>query len=470
MPAELTADRQRFGRLSIRTRLTVAYALFAALTLVGLGAFLVLRLRADLRTTIEHDLRGNTAAIAADLRQDGLAGFAATGGAAVRRTGSAAQVLDPRGNVVASRGGDLAQDPMLSAAQTAIALRSAPRIWAVRLGDSGLPYLVLSQAATPGRLVLVGESLRSEQEAVRSVLVLLGLAGPIGLALTAVAAWVLVGRALAPVDRLRQGAETIELARLDTRLPEPPVHDEIGQLATTLNAMLSRLADGVSAQRRLVADASHELRTPLAAMRAELDVALRDPDRPSEERETLVSLREDVDRMSRTVTNLLALARADAGRLELKPAQLDLGAVAGRAAEGLRSLAVSARVTLTVDNAPAVARGDAEGLELAIRNLVENAVTHTPAGGRVAVRSWRAPGAAGVRVADTGAGIPEPLRRRVFERFFRVDGSRSRESGGSGLGLAICAEIVQAHGGRVWVTDGPEGGSEFWLEIPAGRA
>jgi heavy metal sensor kinase len=457
----------RRSRFTIRTRLTLAYALFAALTLGGLGAFLVLRLRSDLRTAIVHDVRDSAAVIATDYRREGLRSFGEIDAATLRRTGSAAQILDRRGRVLAVRGGDIAEDPMLSSSQR-LAAGAHPRTWTVALGDNRLPYLVQALPTADGRLLIVGESLRSQQQAVRGVLLLLAVAGPIALLLTAAAAWVLVGRALAPVERLRRGADAIGLRHLDERLPEPGTADEIGQLAITLNTMLRRLQSGVQAQRQLVADASHELRTPLAAMRAELDVSLREAGHTPAERALMEGLRDDVDRMSRTVTNLLTLARADAGRLELRTGPLDLAELAGSSVAALGALARQAGVRLELQAEPALAEGDPQRLGLAIDNLVQNALQHT-AGGQTTVSSWTRDGEAGVTVTDSGPGIPPELRDRVFERFFRIDGSRSRESGGSGLGLAICAEIARAHGGRLWLDGGEDDGygSSFSLALPA---
>ena len=153
------------------------------------------------------------------------------------------------------------------------------------------------------------------------VLLLLLLAGPAALAATALGGWWLARKALLPVDRMTSQAEEIGIDRLHERIALPRARDEIGRLAETLNAMLDRLERGVEEKRRLVADASHELRTPLAAMRAELDVSLMADDLPPAGREVLESTREEVDRMSRIVDNLLTLARVDEGRLELLTTQ-----------------------------------------------------------------------------------------------------------------------------------------------------
>jgi signal transduction histidine kinase len=233
----------------------------------------------------------------------------------------------------------------------------------------------------------------------------------------------------------------------------PQTQDELARLAATLNGMLDRIESGVHEQQRLVADASHELRTPLAAMRAELDVSLRADALSPAAREVLESTREEVDRLSRTVDDLLTLAAADEGRLDVLTAPLDLSDVAREAARG-------ADVTLAGGPAPAV--GDPDRLRHAVRNLIENALKF--GGGDVRVTTWTRAGEAGVTVADDGPGIPPELADRVFDRFFRVEAARGRATGGSGLGLAIVRAVAEAHGGRAWAH-----GSEVSLAIPAAQ-
>jgi two-component system sensor histidine kinase BaeS len=234
--------------------------------------------------------------------------------------------------------------------------------------------------------------------------------------------------------------------------------------------MLDRVPAGVEARQRLVADASHELRTPLAAMRAELDVSLLADDLGPAARTVLVSTREEVDRMSRTVDDLLTLAGIEEDRFELLLAPVDLAEPARGAAGALGALAASRGVTVTFAAEPAAVMGDGERLRHAIRNLLENAIEFSPPGGEVVVTVWRGGEDAGVTVTDEGPGVAPELRERVFERFFRADPSRSRASGGSGLGLAIAREIAVAHGGRVWVVPHDPHGAAFSLALPAAAA
>ncbi len=456
--------------LPIRTRLTLWYALMLAAILIAVGAFLVLKLRSDLRSSIDRAVRGSSGAIAQNYDDSGISGFRKTSAAALRRSGDAAQLLDLSGRIVATYGGDVSQDPMISPARLTAVLVGGQELFQAALGDSDQPYrLMVTPVAhrKQSRVLVVAASLEAANEAVRKILLLLLIAGPIALAAAAFVGWWVVRKALLPVERMRRKAERIGIDQLHERLSPSRSNDEIGQLAGTLNQMLDRLEAGVSAKRQLVADASHELRTPLAAMRAELDVGLRQGERSPADRAVLESVREDVDRMSRTVDNLLTLSRADEGQLELMTSSVDLREIAGTAGSSLQPLADAKGVALVLSGGPGLTEGDPHRIRQAITNLIENAVEFTPAGGQVTLSTWSEADEVGITVADTGPGIAPEERDRVFDRFYRVEPSRSRRTGGSGLGLAICVEIAAAHGGRIWLDTQEGTGSRFWFALPA---
>jgi heavy metal sensor kinase len=455
--------------LPIRVRLTGVYAVLLAAIIVGLGAFLVLRLRSDLRAAIDREVRASSGEIARAYAGEGEQEFLDTSQTVLPRSGSAAQVLDPTGRVLLNYGDPAATRAIAPAKARAAALSGRASMMTLELGRREHPFLArISPVRRLGErhVLVVAQSLQGVDESVKRVLVLLLLAGPAALAATAAGAWWLVGRALLPVERMTSEAEEIGIDRLNERIAVPRAKDEIGHLAVTLNAMLARLEAGVGEKHRLIADASHELRTPLAVMRAELDVTLRGGDLAPEAREVLESAREEVDRMGRTVDNLLTLAQADEGRLELLTRRIRLREAVEAAARPLRPLAAAKQVRLEVGGDSCETWADPQRLDQALTNFIENAIKFAPAGGEVRVSSWCGSDEVGVTVTDNGPGIRADARAHVFDRFYRVDDARGRDGGGSGLGLAICSEIAGAHGGRVWVDSEEGGGSAFSLALP----
>jgi heavy metal sensor kinase len=458
-------------RWPIRARMTAWYVVLLAVVVAVVGAFLVLRLRSDLTAAVDRGLQPAAAQIADGYRAEGAPEAVDVARSVLTGERPAAQILDPSGRVAVSFGDPVSRAPILTRAEAAAVLRSGEVTRTVELGPGRQRFrLVARPTVRRGRrqLAVAVESMATVDRSVRRVLVLLLVAGPAALLATALGGWWLARRALRPIERMTARAAAIDLDRIEDRLVVPRTGDEVAHLATTLNAMLDRIEHGVEEQHRFVADASHELRTPLAAMRAEIDVSLRADQLDPAARRVLESAREEVDRMTRTVDDLLVLASLDEGRLELLVAPLDLHDVVGRAVASLRPLARSRGVSLRVDGPQAMAVGDADRLGHAVRNLIENAIKFSPEDGEVAVATWVTDGEVGVTVRDQGPGVAPDVRERIFDRFFRADASRSRSTGGGGLGLAISREIAIAHAGRVWVDDGGAQGSAFSLAL-AGR-
>jgi signal transduction histidine kinase len=287
---------------------------------------------------------------------------------------------------------------------------------------------------------------------------------PLLLLLAGMAVWLLVGRALRPVEAIRRQVAEISESALDRRVPEPPDDDEVGRLARTMNAMLGRLQRSAERQRRFVSDASHELRSPLATTRTTLEVAMAHPGTTTWEAAAGDVLAE-TERMERLVDDLLFLARGDEGQLLAAPEPVDLDDIVG--AEVARQ---RARTRMEIDISAVGAarvRGVASHLERVVRNLLENAGIH--ARSAVSVSLVADGGAVVLAVTDDGPGVGPADRERIFDRFVRLEEARARpgDNGGAGLGLAIAREIVVAHGGAVAVEDAPGGGARFVVRLPA---
>lgn len=297
-------------------------------------------------------------------------------------------------------------------------------------------------------------------------LAMLGV-GVASLLLTGFVSWAMAGRALRPVATLTHTARAIALSRgFSRRVPDTASRDELGELARTFNEMLGSLEEAYAAQQRFVADASHELRTPLTAVRGNLELLkTRGDEIPAEERRALVEAASaEAERMARLVSDLLALARADAGqKLSHKPVELDR--VLLDVFQQARGLARAVKLSLRELDQLAVL-GDVDQLKQLLLALVDNALKYTPAGGTVSLGLRREGPEAVIEVRDTGIGIAPADLPHVFERFYRADKARSRDAGGTGLGLAIARWIAQEHGGAIAVASQAGQGSTFTVRLP----
>ena len=298
----------------------------------------------------------------------------------------------------------------------------------------------------------------------------LALGLPIAVLIAIGGGYLLVGRALAPVDQIGRKAEQITQHNLSERLPVARTADELERLSLSLNHMIGRLQDAFLNSKRFVADASHELRTPLTVVRAELESMSSNRNLALEFRETIGSVLEEVERLARIVEQLFAISRLDAGESQAEWVKFDLAELAATTAEQMSLLAEDKGISVSCEAAqPVLVDGDRARLKQVVVNLLDNAIKYTPEKGRIQLRVAAINGYSVFEVSDNGIGIPADALPHVFERFFRVDKARTRDPEGAGLGLSIVKSICTAHGAVVEVESNGVG-IRFRVKLPIARA
>jgi two-component system OmpR family sensor kinase len=468
----------------IRLRLTLVFALGVAILLTALGAFLYVRLRGDLLESVDFGLRGRAQvlsdAIAAgrdpDLQASGQgptdtdedvaqvpdtpgsgADLEAAGQGLIDPDEAFAQVLDPTGHIVQATSAVQAA-PLID--PTAIPAGPEPAFITADVPGFDDPVRMLA-VATHGPAgpvsIVVGSTLGNVSDATGSLLLLLATVGPAALAATTVGGWFLAGAALRPVERLRREATALSSSDPGRRLPVPGTRDELARLATTLNDMLDRLQIALERERRFVDDASHELRTPLATMRGEIELALARPRSNAELGQSLVSVQDDVDRLQRLADDLLVLARTRGGRIPVRRVRCSLAALAAEGARAVEPFARESGVTVAVTASTHDGHVDPDRIRQALRNLLENAIRHSPDGGTVRLTADRDRGWVHIVVEDSGPGFPPDLLTAVFDPFVR-GAQEGADRSGAGLGLAIVRAVAEAHGGTVYAQNAHDGG------------
>jgi two-component system, OmpR family, sensor kinase len=330
-------------------------------------------------------------------------------------------------------------------------------------------------------VIVVARPLLNQRAMLESVRKALIIIFPTALVLAAIGGYLLTRRSLSPVIAMTEHASRIGANTLHERLPVPNAHDEYGQLATVINGLLARIESAFDQQRQFMADASHELRTPISIVRGEADIALAVPDRAhGDYREALSVVRAESRRLSRIVHDLFLLARADAGQQQLHLRRFYLDDLIADCTRAARSLASRRGMRLT-SNVPAEAAvcGDEDLIRQLVLNLLDNALKYGTEGGTVEISLRSEPGFHRVIVRDSGPGIPPDVAAHIFDRFYRGDGSRARDSAssgpthddahgvGAGLGLAIARWVAEAHGGSLVLAQSSTTGSDFVFMVPA---
>jgi len=461
----MAADRGWRRPLGVRWQATIVAVVTVGLTLlVGAIGFVVLTER-RLVSAIET---------AASARADAIVTLVEAGALAEPLPSRDPELL---GQVIARDGTVVAADqaalrlPPIDTVSVVVGERRVLRVDSlaneirpeIDIEDDG-PFVVVAEGVTlpaGSGTVLVAASLEDAATARQAFVPLLGIGLPLVLGIVGLVTWLLTGRSLRPVDAMRTEAQRISALALDHRLPVPGTRDELQRLAITLNDMLERLEQSATRQRQFVGDASHEMKSPITTLRTMVDVAERDP-AVLDVAEFMSDLDEEVARMERLVLDLLTLARADEGAHTADPAAFDLSVTAAAVAT-----AASNPGGIVIDTGglvPVHALGRRTHLEQAIRNVVDNAIRHATA--TVWLETWPAGANGVVAVSDDGPGIGEADTERIFERFVRLDESRTRETGGTGLGLAVARAAVRAMGGELRLGPTLHGGATFEISLP----
>jgi heavy metal sensor kinase len=452
--------------MTLRVRMTLWVAGLLLVVLTGFGAFVYGSLRRGLEASIDDSLRLSASQAVTSLNvENGSIDFRDVQSendaqASLKERGLTVRVLDPSGGILHAFGpyrmlpvedstmaAALAGQPSFSTLVDPKATGSV-RVYTVPVQENGRMIGV----------VQVAQTLNGIQDSLRRLLSALLLWGPLLVLLAALGGFLLSARTLAPIDHITRTARRISAEDLSARLGLPATGDEVGRLAATFDEMLARLEGAFRRERQFTADASHELRTPLAALQVILGVVREKPRTSRDYVQALSDISEEVDRLRALAENLLRLARGDTRQIAISEA-VNLSEMLRDVTESLRPLAEAKGLALSCSVADGVVlQGDSDALIRLFVNLLDNAVKFTERGSiDVAVRA----DAKGflATVSDTGIGIPAEHLPHVFDRFYRVD--RSRSGQGAGLGLAIAQEIARAHGSTIEVKSVLGAGSTF---------
>lgn len=464
---------------SIKFRLTLWYAMILGIILSSFSFFLYFTLADSLYKGVDNKIKTmaeivvssahnpfGTGTGMADLDQMMTERFG------IRPLGRYIQIMDASGRV-GDRSTNLRDAQIPLSVQTLKAASKGKTVVETVQVMEKYPLRVVTMPVTEdGKmvgLVQVGSSLEGVEEALDQLLLILLIAVPAALLVASTGGLFLANKALRPVDEITQIARRIGSGDLSQRIRIKRANDELGRLASTFNEMIAKLEESFREVKRFTADASHELKTPLTILRGEVEVGLKRKRTLKEYQRILVSNLEEVNRMSRIVEDLLTLSRADMGELTMEREEIELSSLAREVWEDLQIMAQEKGIQLKfTDDGFTKVEGDPLYLRQLILNLAENGLKYTSPGGKVElnVKGDRDQGLVNLFVSDTGVGIAKKDLKRVFDRFFRVDKARSRETGGTGLGLSICQWIAHAHDGQIGVQSKVGTGSTFTVTLP----
>jgi two-component system, OmpR family, sensor kinase len=453
-------------RIPIKFWVTAAFSVSVACVIAALSVFVYWRTGTDLLRTIDAGLRSRAEVLAASVQHgDPVGPIKPT---LIESDEVFAQITNPAGRTIRSSpvlaGHRLVPPPLArSAARAQLFDRKIPEI------DNVARLLLVPVQTSRGRVdVIVGVSLQDRRDEMTQLAATLAISGAAAVCVLCAGSWLALAAALRPVEQMRQQAAGISETGSENRLTLTRGSDEITRLRHTLNQMLDRIEDSVERERRLIDRASHELRTPLAIQRIDLDLALSGRQSAAELAAALASVSEENEHLTRLTDDLLILARARGGSLPVQLTETTLTELLDDASATIAAAsrnAAGAHVTFKADHARV--RVDCAWFRQAVINLVDNAIRHTPADGRVDVRIGHDGGTVTLVVEDTGPGFDDQFLLQAFEPFARR-GAAEASTGSAGLGLAIVQAIAQAHQGQTWAENRQQGGSRVTMAVSDG--
>lgn len=455
--------------LSIGARLTIWYSLILALSLCLFGAIAYFAMSHSIRANIDPSLRQRVRAVRDIIQEDAPSGLAALQDEFRELADS--EGAEARLRVAYADGATIFASPDMQAAREPRRAQDATHPFTARIGNARYRFLQDRVGVRGAQYdVEVASSMQDYDRALERFRIVMYSAAPAFLILAALGGYWLSRRALAPVDEITRAARSIGGQDLSKRIAVPRSSDELRRLADTLNEMLARLEAAFQRVSQFTADASHELRTPVSLVRTSAELALRKPRSDAEYRESLARILDESERISRLIDQLLFLARADSASATLPAIRTDLAAPLQAACAEARALAEAKDLKFSETIPGSIwVQGDATSLHRLFVILLDNAVKYTPSGGEINVLLHSDDGYAVADVRDSGIGIAAQDLPHVFERFYRSDPARSRQSGGTGLGLSIGHWIAQAHHGEIRVESLPGKGSNFEVRIPLSK-
>ena len=450
-------------RWGIRNQSTAAAVVVVACALLAGGVLLLVLLQNALTAATDSVLRTKANDVIALIGNHDVT-EAVQSLSSAGRTDLLIQILDGSGRIIGTSSANAASTPMssLRPAPGQTVTKEVSALAGVPGAGDGEYYIAASGARSGGNryVVLTASSIQVQSDTVRTVALLLLLSTPVLLVIVGFAVRYLVGRSLRQVETVRAQVAVIDAGRLADRVVVPPTNDELSALATTMNAMLARIETADTRQRQFLSHASHELRSPLTTLRTGLEVASQDPTQDTW-KDLAPLLQAETRRMVQLVEDLLTLSKADESAFPLRCVEVDLDDVL---AGELGRIRATTPHTIVSSLLPVRVAGDPGRLSHVLRNVLDNAERH--AVGTVRATLAATDGEAILSIDNDGPPVPEAARERIFDRFVRLDESRSRDTGGSGLGLAIARSLLTAHHGTITASQAPDGFCRFEIRLP----